>query len=91
MVSYRRWPADNRPQDGYALVVVHAPGGSATVQIELYRRTDATDERARPPEELGTADALFLASVEAAMRGLVVYVAMQEGAEWNSDLGRLID
>jgi hypothetical protein len=89
--SYRRWPADNRPQDGFVLVAVHSSGDRATVQIQPYRLANELGTPSPTGKEFAIAEALFYASVEAAKGGLVVYVDLAQGAEWDPALGRLID
>ena len=88
---YRQWPADDRPRDGFVLVAVRAPGDRATVQIEPYRLPDLLLTPSPLSKELATAEALFDASVEAAKSGLVVYVNLAPGVEWDAALGRLVD
>jgi len=88
--SYKRWPADNRPHDGFVLVAVHPPGDRATVQIVPFRKAQMPTSQSTDVE-IDLAEALQTASVEASKQGLVVYVALQQGAQWDGSLGRLID
>ena len=88
---FQSWPADNRPNDGFVLVTVRAPGDRATVQIQPYRLDNTRDVPVSPQRELSTGEALFEASIEAAKGGLFLYVGLEAGATLDPGLGRLID
>ena len=87
--SYKRWPADNRPHDGLVLVAVHSPGDRATVQIFPFRKAQMPASQSTDVE-IDLAEALHGVG-RASKQGLVVYVALQQGAQWDGSLGRLID
>jgi len=79
---YRRWPAHNRPGDGFALVVVQADDWATVSYAPRLADRENFDFR---PVQMTTRAAVEMAALAAGSYDLQIFVALSEGADWPFD------